>query len=206
MAFIFAKIITVLWNTKASFLRIVLKIMPDNNIYQKFTAPGMVYGLQINVKRYIVEYWNSQKRNSLKEQRKMSNFRARLARFMYGRYGIDQLYYAMTVLCAFLMIANSFLQNFILGVVIWVLLIITVFRAFSRNIYKRQRENLVFLKIWNPAKSRLKTTAMRIKEFRTKRYRTCPHCRAVLRLPRKKGRHIVECPKCHRDFPVRVLF
>jgi len=136
----------------------------------------------------------------------MSNFREKLIRFMYGRYGVDQLYYAMTVLCFVLLIANSFLQNTVLGILIWILLILTVCRSFSKNIYKRQRENMAFLKVWNPVKSKAVITFRRIKEFKTKRYRTCPYCRVTLRLPRRKGKHIVECPHCHRDFSVRVRF
>lgn len=136
----------------------------------------------------------------------MSNFRAKLIQFMYGRYGIDQLYYALTILCFTLMIINSFLQNIIFSLLVWVILVIAIFRAFSKNIYKRQRENLAFLKIWNPVKSKLKISILRVKEFKTKRYRTCPNCKVVLRLPRKKGKHIVECPHCHKDFSVRVRF
>jgi hypothetical protein len=34
----------------------------------------------------------------------------------------------------------------------------------------------------------------------------CPHCKANLRLPRKKGKHSVVCPRCKERFEVKNLF
>jgi len=34
--------------------------------------------------------------------------------------------------------------------------------------------------------------------------RTCPNCRATIKLPRKKGKHTCTCPKCRVDFKVKV--
>ena len=36
-------------------------------------------------------------------------------------------------------------------------------------------------------------------------YKKCPNCRAVLRLPRRKGRHTTICPKCKKEFRVYVF-
>ena len=35
-------------------------------------------------------------------------------------------------------------------------------------------------------------------------YKKCPHCRAQLRLPRKKGEHDVCCPRCKVTFSVKI--
>ena len=35
-------------------------------------------------------------------------------------------------------------------------------------------------------------------------FKKCPGCKAVLRLPRKKGKHTVNCPHCHKNFTVHV--
>ncbi|HBR02218.1 MAG TPA: hypothetical protein DD738_06380 [Ruminiclostridium sp.] len=136
----------------------------------------------------------------------MEKFRYKLIRFMSGRYGADQLYYAMTVLCILLMILNSFLRIPLLNILVWSLLILMVIRSFSRNIYKRQLENQKFLRIYNPVKAKVMLTVRKIREIRTNRYRTCPHCKASLRLPKKKGKHTVECPRCHKAFQVSVRF
>lgn len=135
----------------------------------------------------------------------MGNLKEKLIRFMYGRYGADQLYYALLVLCFALMLVNAFIRLVLLDIVIWLILVLIIYRAFSRNIYKRQIENRKFLKIWNPIKAKFSLFACRIKEIKTHRYRRCANCKAVLRLPFRKGTHIVNCPRCHKDFDVHIV-
>ncbi|MDD7794363.1 hypothetical protein [Clostridium sp. 'White wine YQ'] len=136
----------------------------------------------------------------------MGDFKNKLIRFMYGRYGTDQLYIALVIASFVLMLINSFIHSNILSIFIWVVLIFTFYRSFSKNIFKRRRENQMFLKIWSPIKAKSSLTIRRLKEFKTHRYRKCPHCKKVLRLPRKTGNHTVNCPVCHKDFKVRILF
>ena len=135
----------------------------------------------------------------------MGKFREKIIRFMYGIYGADQLYYGLLILSFVLMLINAFIRLLVLDIAVWAILILMIYRTFSRNIYKRQLENQKFLKIWNPIKSKLSLLISRIKESKTHRYRKCLHCKAILRLPKRKGRHTVNCPRCHRDFDVRVL-
>jgi len=136
----------------------------------------------------------------------MRNFRDRLAQFMYGRYGIDQLYYAFIVISLILIVVNSFFHSSIMGILIWAILILMTYRSFSRNIYKRRRENDKFLIFWNPIKGEVSLTIRRIREIKTHRFRKCPNCKKVLRLPRKKGKHTAKCPCCHNEFEVRIFF
>ncbi|NLX64036.1 MAG: hypothetical protein GX022_04580 [Clostridiaceae bacterium] len=134
----------------------------------------------------------------------MERFREKIIRFMYGRYGIDQLYYGLLTLGFILMLVNSLLRLAVLDILVWAVLILMIFRVLSRNIYKRQIENQKFLSIWNPVKSKLSVSVRRIKEIKTHRYRKCVHCKAILRLPKRKGRHTVTCPRCHQDFKVHI--
>ena len=136
----------------------------------------------------------------------MNQFREMLVRFMRGRYGTDQLYMGMLVLALALMLVNLFAGWSVLTLITWVLLALMLFRSFSRNIGRRSLENLKFLKLWQPVRNKGSLTVRRVKEFRTHRFRTCPSCRAVLRLPRKRGKHTVACPKCRNSFKVRILF
>ena len=136
----------------------------------------------------------------------MNKLKEKLIRFMYGRYGIDRLYYVLLALSVVLMLINAFVNSVILYIAGWVILGIVLFRALSRNIYKRQAENQRFMKYWNKVKPQLSVTGNRLKEIKSHRYRKCPHCKAMLRLPRRTGKHAVTCPRCHRDFDVRVLF
>lgn len=136
----------------------------------------------------------------------MNQFREMLVRFMRGRYGTDQLYMGMLVLALALMLVNLFSGWSVLTMFTWVLLALMLFRSFSRNIRRRSMENLWFLKLWQPVRNKGGLTVRRVKEFRTHRFRTCPSCRTVLRLPRKRGKHTVVCPKCRNSFKVRILF
>lgn len=134
----------------------------------------------------------------------MGNFQEKLARFMRGRYGIDQMYYALVAVAFVLLFSNLFIRSAILEVILWIIIVWTLYRAFSRNIYRRQAENQKFLRIWNPLKAQGSLTMRRIKDVRTHRYRRCPHCQKILRLPRKKGTHSVTCPVCHNTFKLHI--
>lgn len=136
----------------------------------------------------------------------MGNFKDRLARFMYGRYGTDQLYYALFVISFVLVIANTFIRSSIIGILLWAVLLWMMFRTLSRNVYQRQRENEKFMTICNRVKAKGSLTSRRIKEIKTHRFRKCPHCKTVLRLPRRTGKHPVICPCCHNKFELRILW
>ncbi len=134
------------------------------------------------------------------------NFKDRLVHFMSGRYGIDQLYYALLVAYFVLFIVNLFVRSPIISILMWVIITIAAIRVFSRNMYKRRMENEKFMKLWNGVKAKFSLTIRRIKEIKTHRFRKCPHCKAMLRLSRKKGKHTVHCPRCHKDFEQRTLW
>ncbi|WP_010252152.1 hypothetical protein [Acetivibrio cellulolyticus] len=136
----------------------------------------------------------------------MGNLKDKLARFMYGRYGMDELSYALFVTYFVLLFANIFIHTKIFSILMFAVVFVMVFRTFSRNIYKRRMENEKFMKIWKPVKSKGSLTVRRIKEIKTRRFRKCPNCKSVLRLPRKTGKHTVNCPCCHNEFELRILW
>lgn len=124
-----------------------------------------------------------------------------LQRFMMGRYGIDGLFYFFFALYFILSMVNAFANSLIIYLLSLVLLFVMFFRVFSRNIYKRQRENVKFLSIYNKVKRKLK-----IRKYDPYHvFRKCPKCKTTLRLPRRNGKHTVCCPKCKTDFKVRIL-
>ncbi len=135
----------------------------------------------------------------------MESLKNKLIRFMAGRYGIDQLYYAGLFLALGLMMVNMMVNSTILMVISNGLILLMVLRGFSRNISRRQMENEKFLKLWNPVKKEGRILFRRIKEIRTNRYRKCPHCKKILKLPIKRGKHMVKCPECKESFAVRVI-
>lgn len=136
----------------------------------------------------------------------MGNLKNKLARFLSGRYGLDQLYYALIAVCFVFIFANTMVRSSVITILTWAVLIWAFFRVLSRDIYKRRMENEKFLRIWNRVKAKLSLLIRRIKEIKTRRYRRCPHCRVILRLPRKKGKHTVTCPRCYNVFALRIIW
>lgn len=134
----------------------------------------------------------------------MGKFTNKLARFFYGRYGNDTLNKVLTgiylVWLITFSILNFFIRTLAFTLIGWgltlILFIWILFRTMSRNIYARRRENDKFCGFF-----RLKRNKFR--DRKTHVYRKCKKCKAVLRLPKAKGKHFVNCPKCHNCFQVK---
>ena len=127
-------------------------------------------------------------------------FRQRIERFMYGRYGADKFGNAIIWTALAVMIINSFINSLILYLIEAFLIGYCFFRMLSRNINSRYKENQKFEAIWGKIKSFFKLRASMWRDRRTHVFTKCPHCKANLRLPRKKGKHTVKCPRCHKSF------
>ncbi|MEY8291741.1 hypothetical protein AAK882_03695 [Carnobacteriaceae bacterium 52-44] len=134
----------------------------------------------------------------------LNKLKWKFARFMYGRYGTDELYMASAVLFIALQLLQIFIRNSFLSIITLLLVIWTFFRAFSKNILARQRENQIFLKFTGSVKSKWRMFIRRFQDIRSHRYRKCPECTTTLRLPRKRGTHKARCPKCSHLFDVKI--
>lgn len=145
----------------------------------------------------------------------MVRFRDKLIRFMYGRYGYDKLSFFMFCLYFVLFFVRCVLAFFdskaasVISLTVFflstALLFWIIFRFFSRNITARRKENEVYLKLSKPVAEFFKRSFNRIRYVKKYRYRKCPHCKSFLRLPKKKGKHNVCCPRCKKDFEVNIL-
>lgn len=134
----------------------------------------------------------------------MNKLRTKFIRFMYGRYGVDQLYYALFAVWGVTALINCFVNSVILSILGTALAVWMIWRSLSRNIQKRRAENEKFLVLWKPVKSWLILQRDRIRDRKTARYRRCSHCRAIVKLPVKKGKHTVVCPRCRERFDVKI--
>ena len=114
-----------------------------------------------------------------------------LRRFMYGRYGTDQLGLTLLIFGLVLSVLGGLFSG-LLVLVSYVVLIYYIFRIFSRNIPARRRENAWFLRVLAPLRDR------------AHRYYRCPSCRKTVRVPRGKGKIIISCPSCGTRFEKRV--
>lgn len=122
----------------------------------------------------------------------MGKLGAGMARFMAGRYGTDKLNLTIlgagVVICLVSMFILHPIVNSLLTLLAYGLMILAIFRSFSRNTYKRYQENRRFLQFFE-----------RIKD-RDHKYFNCPRCRQTVRLPRHKGKIAITCPKCKERF------
>ena len=126
-----------------------------------------------------------------------------IARFMYGRNGADALNGAIFALYLLVLVLGALLVPQTTHVWLYtlfnslpfVLALVYIFRAFSRNLEKRQAENARFLQWWSPKRQAVRDWNFRRRD-RSHRYIKCRHCGTRLRLPRGKGKIEVTCPKC----------
>lgn len=131
------------------------------------------------------------------------NFRYRLMQFMSGRYGQDRLGNVLLVAAVIISILNVRLRIYFLQFLVYGLVIYAVFRILSRNIEARRRENAWF-------KSKTDYFKKQIDFYKQKKadkchvYKKCPACKAILRLPYRIGTHKTVCPRCAREFVVKV--
>ena len=120
-------------------------------------------------------------------------------RLMMGRYGVDQLTWALLVLSLLLSLCGSIFRVQLLGILCWAVLVVCYLRIFSRNIYARQLENQRFMQFWWRLKN---SRSKRPSREQRKNYKvfSCPTCKQKLRVPRGKGKISISCPKCGRSF------
>lgn len=125
-----------------------------------------------------------------------------LYKFMYGRYGYDQLNMTLIVIS----ILTSFLSALYrpLAIFSYAFLILCCFRMFSKQIYKRRSENDKFMKVTAPIRKWFNRTKNRWKYKKTHKYFKCPSCHQYLRVPKGKGKIEITCPHCHNHFDKRT--
>ena len=131
------------------------------------------------------------------------NFRYRLMQFMSGRYGTDQLFYAIITVAVVFSFINLFFHSFILQLLVYAFLGYALFRVLSRNLEARRRENYIFRDKVNFIKRKKEIYDQR-RADKCHVYKKCPSCKAILRLPHRIGTHTTVCPRCNREFTVKV--
>lgn len=129
--------------------------------------------------------------------------RERLARFMAGRNGNDQLNVFLLIVDLILMLLSSIFSKSIGGVlypIVIALLVYVYFRMFSRNVYKRREENGKYMRLKYKAAAEMRLFKERWIQRKDYKFFTCPSCRASLRVPRHRGKIKIVCRKCGTSF------
>ena len=129
--------------------------------------------------------------------------RERIARFMAGRNGNDQLNMCLLIADVVLMLLATIFSRK-LGAVLYPLVLVllgyTYFRMLSRNVYKRRLENEKYLRLCGRIAARFRLIKERWVQRREYKFFTCPSCRAVMRVPRGRGKIKIVCRKCGNSF------
>ena len=150
----------------------------------------------------------------------MGKFKEKLYRFMYGRYGVDELYKFLLAVFFVLWFAELILNLAlpdghaktitvsVISILTTIVIFITIFRMLSKNIYKRRRENEAYLKAKKAIRIAFCLNTSRKSKSVNKDdgvyiFRDCTACGSTLRLPRKSGKHSVKCPRCSHVFYVK---
>ena len=127
-------------------------------------------------------------------------FKDGVRNFMIGRNGADQLSMAMLIAGIVLSLLTSITKLAIFNLLGLVILVLTIFRMFSRNLEKRRAENQKFVNFRANFGTNAKQLMNRLKNMKKYKYFKCPQCGARLRLPRKVGEVTVTCGKCKNQF------
>lgn len=150
-------------------------------------------------------------------------------RFMVGRYGSDQLSRFTMILAVIMLVLNMIFRTktSVFYWLVWVFLLISYFRMFSKNTQKRYDENTRYLQLkekilgklrgtrggsgaksvrdsyryyenaYNNASRSNSSTMRSDKEHRIFR---CPNCDQRVRVPRGRGKIEITCPRCSHKF------
>ena len=134
-----------------------------------------------------------------------------VARFMYGRNGVDQLNRALAAAYLILFFVGMLISNllksdalaYVFTVLENILVIILLFRTFSKNLYKRRAENQRWVNWWWRIKSNNAGAKARHAD-KDHKYFTCKQCKTICRVPVGKGKIIITCPKCRAQIQAKT--
>ncbi|MDO5026677.1 MAG: hypothetical protein Q4E50_02475 [Tissierellia bacterium] len=128
----------------------------------------------------------------------------KIRKFFAGRYGQDQLGTFLVALAAISMVLRIVSKSFIFNILTLAILIYTNFRVMSKNIYARSSENMLYLKEKKKLLKFFSWTYLSIFGKDGYKYLKCNSCGQELKLPKKKGKVKITCPKCKNDIITRT--
>lgn len=134
----------------------------------------------------------------------------KIMQIFYNKHGNDQLNMFLVVVSFILVIINIFVGSRVLYSLYMICFVLYFLRFFSSNHFARSKENDKFLQIIDKLhlnrKSRDYNTVntnfnySKPKKQAGYKYFKCPTCSVKLRVPKKKGKITITCPKCRNSF------
>lgn len=126
----------------------------------------------------------------------LQRFTYRMQSFLRGRYGMDQLSGAMVIVSVVCLILANIKYFGILRLLGMALLVFSYLRILSRNIGARRKELIRYQNVIRKFQPKLRLYQKMWQERKTKRYFKCPKCRAMLSVPKGKGKIEITCRVC----------
>ena len=125
-----------------------------------------------------------------------SQWKYKMAQWMVGRYGIDQLTQALMIAGCAVVLVNFFAHSGVLSTIALLLMGWGLFRCYSRNIAARAKELAKYQELMVKPKAWWRLTNKKWVNRKTTLYFKCKGCGSVLNVPKGKGKLRVTCPKC----------
>ena len=134
----------------------------------------------------------------------MKDFLYRFFQGRYGAYGTDRMTRVLLILAAIFLVVSFVTPLGFLYYIAFIILFYCYFRMFSKNIPARYRENEAFVKYTDKFISFFKNFGKNISNKKAFHIYKCPGCGQKIRIPRGRGKIIVTCPKCGKEFMKRA--
>ena len=129
----------------------------------------------------------------------MNKLRNKLQKFFYNKYGADQLGLAIVGTSLILSILASITRFVLFSLLSIVLMGYEFYRMFSTNYVKRRIENDHYLEFKKVVSRRWKVIKMNFTD-KSYHYYLCPNCHQMVRVPRGRGKILITCPSCRKEF------
>ena len=123
---------------------------------------------------------------------------------MAGRNGNDQLNRLLITVDLILLLLAGALGRRGVGGLLYILVLallgLTYYRMFSRDLYRRRSENERYLREKEKLRAKLRILRERWNQRKDYKFFTCPACKAVMRVPRGRGKIRIVCNRCGKAF------
>ena len=121
----------------------------------------------------------------------------RIMQFFYGRNGFDTIAKVSIIASLILALGSKFIPIEALRSALYAValggMFYSYYRALSRNLQKRRKENADFLEYF-------KVKKLSFRERKEYKYFRCPRCKVWQRVPRGRGNIVVHCRSCAYKF------
>lgn len=130
----------------------------------------------------------------------------RFQKFMYGRYGVDELHKFLFKIYIGLIIIDIFINSKILLFLELLLIFVIIYRFLSKNCYQRRKENKTYLRLKDSCLKPFENIKRNIND-KDYLYRRCSNCKKTLKLPIpfERGIKHTKCPNCKKRIAIFTL-